>query len=63
MTLLVPHQIFTEVGHDNLQADEMTDHEINSELAVIRAQLGYVLQVTKRPEESMKLYQQVLKDK
>ncbi|XP_041368562.1 signal recognition particle subunit SRP72-like [Gigantopelta aegis] len=42
---------------------DLTVEELEEELAIIRTQLGFVLQQLKRNEEASKLYNQVLKNK
>ncbi|XP_075245989.1 signal recognition particle subunit SRP72-like [Convolutriloba macropyga] len=42
-------------------ADELTEEEMNQELAVIRTELGYVLQMLGRKEEAVQLYDDVTK--
>ncbi|GAB1607848.1 signal recognition particle subunit SRP72-like [Argonauta hians] len=42
---------------------ESTEEDINEEVAVLRTQLAYVLQRQGRPEEALRMYNQVLKTK
>ncbi|XP_014675381.1 PREDICTED: signal recognition particle subunit SRP72-like [Priapulus caudatus] len=43
--------------------EDATEEEIDAELEIIRVQLGYVLQMQGKPEQALKLYNQVLKQK
>ena len=46
-----------------LEEDGLTEEDIEDELAIIRVQLGYALQLQGRTSEAQQLYQKVLKVK
>jgi signal recognition particle subunit SRP72 len=46
-----------------LEEDDLTEEEMESELAVIRVQLAYCLQLAKREKEALALYNTVLKNR
>lgn len=46
-----------------LEEDDVADDEIESEVGIIRVQLGYVLQMMGKKEKAIQLYSQVLKQK
>ncbi|CAG0915611.1 unnamed protein product [Notodromas monacha] len=48
-------------GKSSLEEDELTEEEIETELAVIRVQLAYCLQLQKREKEALAMYNAVLK--
>lgn len=52
-----------ELCRESLQEEEYTEDEIESELSVVRVQLGYALQAQNRVKEAMNQYSSVLKQK
>lgn len=52
-----------ELCRQSLQEEDYTDDEIEGELAVIRLQMGYSLQMQLKSKEALALYSQVLKQK
>uniref|UniRef100_T1IQJ0 Signal recognition particle subunit SRP72 n=1 Tax=Strigamia maritima TaxID=126957 RepID=T1IQJ0_STRMM len=52
-----------ELCRKSLEEDDATEEEIESELAIIRVQLGYVNQMQNNNEQALKLYNMVVKHK
>jgi len=52
-----------KICKDSLAEEKATDEQIQDELSVIFAQLGYVKQLQNKTEEAIELYNQVLKSK
>ena len=52
-----------ELCRESLQEEDYTDEEVESELSVVRVQLGYALQAQDRGKEAMSQYSSVLKQK
>lgn len=52
-----------ELYRQTLEEDDLTEEELESELAVVRVQLGYALQLQDRGREALGLYNAVLKQK
>lgn len=46
-----------------MEEDDLTEEEMESEMAVIRVQLAYCLQLAKREKEAMAIYNNVLKNR
>ena len=56
-------KIAEELCKKTLEENDATEEEIESELAVIRIQHGYVLQLLGKSDRALKMYNQVLKNK
>ena len=46
-----------------LEDEEATEEEIEAELAIIRAQIGYCYQMQKKEETALRMYNQILRQK
>lgn len=47
----------------SFEEDEATDEEIDAELAIIRAQIGFCYQMLRKEETSLRMYNQILRQK
>lgn len=55
--------IAEELCKKSLEEEDIPEEEIESELGVIRTQMGYALQMKGKPDQALKLYNQVLKQR
>lgn len=64
LILILPlfHPCFVELTLTAcLPLQDVTEEDINSELAVIHSQMAYIMQLQGRADEALQLYNQVIK--